>query len=107
MIQGDRTSGYFVTYEGDGIKVEGETRMCVHCQYTWEYKRGSGIERGWCMRCNGITCQRDECAAEQRRITGNRSDCMTIEEFNERQRDQYLKSGQYEELPSGILVAKS
>ena len=54
MIHGQKPSAYFVTTTGDGQKVEGECRQCVHCQYTWEYRPGSGIERGYCLRCGEV-----------------------------------------------------
>lgn len=36
---------------------------CVHCAYTWAWMPGSGRRRGFCMRCNGITCGRQWCDA--------------------------------------------
>ena len=39
------------------------TRQCVHCQHTFLSVRGSGIIRGWCMRCNGTTCGHPDCDA--------------------------------------------
>ena len=40
---------------------EGYLRQCTHCQYTWTYKPGSGVLRGFCNRCNGWTCGRFQC----------------------------------------------
>lgn len=40
---------------------ETDTLMCVHCQFTWQFKPGSGIERGYCYRCNGVLCGKQSC----------------------------------------------
>jgi len=41
---------------------EGEVKQCIHCQYTWRYKPGSGALRGICWRCNGPLCGRKQCS---------------------------------------------
>ena len=61
MIQGNKPSGYFTAYDGRGNKIEGETRMCAHCQFKWQYIPGSGKRRGFCSRCNGMLCGKDLC----------------------------------------------
>lgn len=38
------------------VLMEAGLRQCVHCQYTWTYRPGSGILRGFCFRCDGHTC---------------------------------------------------
>jgi hypothetical protein len=63
-IRGDKPAGYFVKGVAGGATVTGETRQCVHCQFVWEYRPGSGVERGFCMHCHGLVCRRPECAAE-------------------------------------------
>lgn len=30
--------------------------MCCHCGRHWQYQVGSGRLRGFCLRCNDITC---------------------------------------------------
>ncbi len=40
---------------------EGYLRQCVHCQYTWTYKPGSGTRRGFCVVCNGFICGKPRC----------------------------------------------
>lgn len=40
---------------------EGYLRQCMHCQYTWTYKPGSGIRRGFCVNCNGFICGKPRC----------------------------------------------
>jgi hypothetical protein len=98
MITGRKPSGYFVTADGDGRKIEGETRQCIHCGYTWEYHPGSGIVRGWCLKCNGFVCAREECLKEQFRMTsqfkqdtGKMRSCIPFEEWNDRQREKQLR----------------
>ena len=62
MIQGKKgVAGYFSTFNSNGRKVEGETRMCAHCQFKWQYSPGSGVRRGFCKRCNGLLCGQDLC----------------------------------------------
>jgi hypothetical protein len=98
MIHGHKESGYFVTADGEGRKIEGETRQCVHCQFTWEYKPGSGDVRGFCLKCNGFLCGRPECFSEQKTITGmyqlttgKTRSCISFEEWNEFLRQQLEK----------------
>lgn len=38
-----------------------DTAQCVHCGAHWVPKKGSGIQRGWCMSCNGVCCGKKEC----------------------------------------------
>lgn len=127
MIHGDKAAGYFETHNGQGYKIEGEVRQCVHCQFLWEYKPGSGTRRGYCMKCQGLMCARPECIAQQKQMTGNNYDCITVEEYNNRVRayveknkrlpgraDAYevtddgkiVTTGSYETTPSGIMVPK-
>lgn len=68
MIHGHKPNAYFVTSDGEGHKTEGECRQCVHCQFTWEYHPGSGVERGWCVMCGGFLCARPACQIEQRKL---------------------------------------
>ena len=39
----------------------GHTIRCVHCSRQFLSVRGSGKQRGYCMRCKGIECGRKEC----------------------------------------------
>ncbi len=111
MITGYKPSGYFTTSTGDGIRVEGETRVCSHCQYTWEYRPGSGITRGLCLLCRGLLCGRPECAAQQQRILASFPDktrsCMPWTDMVQRQRDRYAKDPRYDVTPSGIVIARA
>lgn len=109
MIRGDKPSGYFRTATGDGITIEGETRCCSHCGYTWEYQPGSGSRRGFCLKCRGLICARPECAAEQKRLMARFPDrtfsCLPMTDWNERMRDVYDQDPRFQVLPSGIVIA--
>lgn len=111
MIIGHKPNGYFQTATGDGIRIEGETRQCVHCQALWEYHPGSGIVRGWCLKCNGFTCNQPACAAMQRALLAKFPDqtrsCMPMSDWNQRLRDAYAKDPRYDVLPSGIVIARA
>ena len=118
MIHGHKPSSYFVTSSGDGIKREGECRQCVHCQFTWEYQPGSGIERGYCLACGGFLCARPQCILDnQKRVddwleqTGKVRHCIPFEEWNARLMEKILPK-----LPlppdmtvtaSGLIVPRS
>lgn len=47
-------------YDG-GPEVQADLVQCCHCQHLFVYVVGSGVKRGWCMNCNGITCGCNEC----------------------------------------------
>ena len=111
MIHGHKPSSYFVTFDGEGRKIEGECRQCVHCQYTWEYHPGSGVQRGYCLECGGFVCARPECFMEQvRRVdeylakTGQRRHCIPFDEWNERLREKIEK---LLPLDPGFMVTES
>ena len=61
MVGHNKPAGHFVTHDANGKKIEGETRQCAHCQFTWIYRPGSGIKRRVCLKCMGLTCGRPEC----------------------------------------------
>lgn len=109
MIVGHKPSGYFQASTGDGIRIEGETHACCHCQYTWEYKPGSGIRRGWCLNCNTFMCGRGECVAQQKRILASFPDktrsCMPWTDMVNRQRERFDHDPRFKVLPSGIVIA--
>ena len=106
MIHGHKPAGYFVTATGEGLKIEGESRQCVHCQYHWAYAPGSGITRGYCLRCDGWLCARAECEREQalRRLQYPGYACMPFEHWVERQREDYARDSRYVVLPGGIVL---
>jgi hypothetical protein len=47
------------------IIVEGmhvaDTLRCVHCGHVWIPIKGSGRKRGYCTKCNGVTCGAHKC----------------------------------------------
>lgn len=115
MIRGHKPAAYFVTGDGSGVKIEGEQRQCVHCQFLWTYQPGSGTRRGYCLRCDGWLCARPECEIMQKAMLQEMSHlpgaddrhCIPYNDYINRQRDEYVKSGRWEITSSGILVAKS
>jgi hypothetical protein len=50
--------------------LEARTIQCVHCGQHWVPKPGSGIERGFCMNCNGPICGRKcaECVPQEAQV---------------------------------------
>lgn len=55
-----RPHGY-ITVVGDGPLVEADTRQCCHCGGHFAVRLGSGVTRGYCMRCNAVTCGHEAC----------------------------------------------
>lgn len=95
MIHGHKPAAYFVTGDGEGHKIEGEQRQCVHCQFLWDYRPGSGETRGYCLRCGGFLCGRHQCMVDQQRyiemmrIHYNQTrTCVPFEEWNNRIRER-------------------
>jgi hypothetical protein len=108
MIRGHKPSFHFQTFTGEGHKVEGEGRQCVHCGYSWEYRPGSGIPRGYCLKCDGYLCARHECELLQRRLLQQfrlEYGCVPYNDVVERQREAYAHDPRYRVLPSGVVVA--
>lgn len=111
MIRGHKPAAY--TETGDGIrKWTREQRQCVHCQFLWTYRPGSGTRRGYCLRCDGFLCARPECATIQRQILAQFAHlsgatdrhCMPYTDWIERCRDAYAKDPKYQVLPSGLVI---
>jgi hypothetical protein len=46
---------------GEGPVVEHDTKQCCHCGGHFIIRRGSGVRRGWCTRCQGVTCGGERC----------------------------------------------
>lgn len=42
-------------------QVVADTVKCVHCGHNWIPIKGSGKERGWCLKCNGPVCGDHDC----------------------------------------------
>lgn len=56
-----KTKGTIIITEEMGKVIEHETHQCVHCGKHWILIPGSGKDRGYCLKCNGLTCGRKEC----------------------------------------------
>ena len=108
MIVGHKPNGYTSTATGEGKKVEGETRQCVHCQYTWQYQPGSGARRGFCLHCYGLICGREECFRQQALVHQTYPDynCMPYNDFINRELERFARESGYELTPSGILIPR-
>jgi hypothetical protein len=113
MITGQKPSGYFVTSDGEGRKIEGETRQCIHCQFVWEYGPNTPKEhlktRGYCFKHHGFICCRTECL----QLYGLAPTCDSFEEQQKRLADQLQKKmplpelgldGNYDVTQSGIII---
>jgi hypothetical protein len=115
MIHGHNPAGYFETATEQGQRVEGETRQCCHCQFIWEYKPGSGIRRGWCLKHNGFLCGREECFRDQERLinlylisTGKVVSCLAWEEWNDFLADRQAQlKGEFHFSDAGLIVPGS
>lgn len=59
-----RAKGYIQVVDPEGKTVEGETLMCCHCQMHWIVCLGSGKQRGFCFRCAGPTCGKQQCEVQ-------------------------------------------
>ena len=59
-----RPAGYVYRERDDGLVQEFDLLQCIHCQYTWRVVRGSGRQRGWCLRCAGPVCGHPRCMRE-------------------------------------------
>jgi len=58
-----RPDGWTLTTDRQtgAVLEETDTQMCVHCQYHWQFKPGSGALRGYCYRCQGVLCGKEGC----------------------------------------------
>lgn len=117
MIHGYQPNGYFATSTGDGVKIEGETRQCVHCQKIWTYRPGSGTVRGWCFKHQGFVCAEPECMEQQKvlvgnyeRVTGKVVSCLAFEEWVDFQAEQWAKvrfgAAELTVTDAGLIIPK-
>lgn len=42
-------------------EIHRDTLQCCHCQRIWVVEPGSGKQRGFCLKCNQVTCGSKEC----------------------------------------------
>lgn len=117
MIRGHKPNGHFVTFDGDGHKIEGESRQCVHCQKIWTYRPGSGITRGWCFKHGGWLCGEQACIDQQSKfiqeyeqVTGKVVSCLAFEERVDFQANQWAKvqfgARELHVTDAGLIVPK-
>ena len=55
-----RVASYSLAIE-DGAKTEYDYQRCCHCQKHLRIIPGSGTIRGFCQRCNDVTCGKQGC----------------------------------------------
>jgi len=56
-----KSDGYAVWSKPDGKVEEKDTTQCVHCGGHWMVDPGSGIQRGYCIKCDGLLCGAKNC----------------------------------------------
>ncbi len=61
FFEGTPTAEQLAPGNGPTGGQQAETRSCVHCQGIWIIRPGSGIHRGYCMSCDGLTCGKFLC----------------------------------------------
>lgn len=57
----NRPHGYFRAEGWHGEVTEGDTCQCCHCGAHFGVVKGSGKKRGFCLRCQRVTCGRPQC----------------------------------------------
>ena len=67
-----RADGAMICVDPDGTGEKHiDTKQCVHCGEHFPYQKGSGRTRGFCTRCQGMTCgvhRCDECFPIEERM---------------------------------------
>ena len=56
-----RPAGYVEITDPIAGNQGGDTLQCDHCQKHWIVQPGSGMKRGFCLKCNGPTCGKQRC----------------------------------------------
>ncbi len=56
-----KADGYAKVTDVLGNKIEADTKQCCHCGGHFVLQKGSGKLRGWCVKCNALTCGKFEC----------------------------------------------
>lgn len=60
-----RPSGLLIEEPLDGgPKIYRDTYRCRHCQRHWVHTKEKARKRGFCWRCCGPVCGKDDCAGE-------------------------------------------
>lgn len=58
-----RPHGILIVTDVDGKEYQADCLTCCHCRRAWVVKPGSGIRRGFCTKCQKVTCGSPECDA--------------------------------------------
>jgi len=56
-----KPSGTVIFTSPEGMISEADTVQCVHCGGHFQWVKGSGIKRSYCMACKGMTCGGASC----------------------------------------------
>lgn len=56
-----RASGAILFQDEHGNERQEDTMQCCHCGGHWVRRPGSGKVRGFCLRCNDVTCGGPRC----------------------------------------------
>lgn len=70
-VSNRKASGHWFATGLAGELTEGQTLTCCHCQTAWILSKGSGKQRGFCLKCMGYTCGGVgclECVPVERRL---------------------------------------
>ena len=70
-----QSAGVLVFQPDQGRLQESNLLQCCHCQFTWKVERGSGKQRGFCLKCMKPKCGHPKCEAQG---------CVPWQEKNER-----------------------
>lgn len=70
---------------------QAQTRQCVHCGMQFTVVPGSGVSRGYCMSCDGITC-------------GKKIKCETVCKHFEKAIEEMEAEGRGLDLRGAVLL---
>lgn len=59
-----KPAGHIIIVQASGPAIEADTHQCKHCGGHFVVQKGSGIRRGYCMRCRGVTCGAEPCETQ-------------------------------------------
>lgn len=112
-IRGDKPNGYFIKTGTDGKIIQGETRQCAHCQFTWEYRPGSGRRYGMCLSCHGIICDNVRCKLDQEEKLEYivyyhpelHLNCIRFNDWNDLLAEDQLRIRGAKQLPNSSVIA--
>lgn len=86
--------------EIDGTVKEVDIKKCCHCGGYWDKKPGSGIERGFCLRCMDEFCG-PNCAACTPHEKWLQKEAEKVNEFVKVEGDKWLEKI-YKNIVNGI-----